>query len=90
MKNVMLEKRKDGLDVIRILATIFVFTVHFFLKTNYYNVSLDGISLKLQSIIRNFCMSCVPLFIMLTGFLNQNKKIRNCGKLFLIFALKIW
>ena len=90
MKNVMLEKRKDGLDVIRILATILVFTVHFFLRTNYYNVSLDSISLKLQSVIRNFCMSCVPLFIILTGFLNKKKKYDK--KMFkgLLDILIIW
>ena len=73
MKKVELEERKDGLDVIRVLATILVFTVHFFLRTNYYSVPLDNISLKIQSVIRNFCMSCVPLFIILTGFLNNKK-----------------
>lgn len=63
-----------GLDLVRVVAVILVLTVHFFLHTKYYDSPLTGINMNIQSVIKNFCLSCVPLFILLTGFLNNKKE----------------
>ncbi len=69
-----MKNRKYGLDILRIIAVISVLCVHFFLNTNYYNTSLNSVPMRIQIIIRNFFMICVPLFIFLTGYLNENKE----------------
>ncbi len=69
----MKEKRIFGLDLLRVLAVVCVLFVHFFLNTHYYAAPMSGISLRMQSVVRNFCMMCVPLFLVLTGYLNKKK-----------------
>lgn len=83
-------ERQYGLDILRILAVILVLTVHFFLNTNYYNTQIKGISMTWQSVIRNFCMSCVPLFLMLTGFLNNKKEYNRKFFKGLLTIIIIW
>lgn len=70
----MKKDRNYGLDILRVIAIISVLSVHFFLNTKYYDVSKNGIGMKMQYVIRNIFMICVPLFILLTGYLNNNKK----------------
>ena len=70
----MKKTRNYGLDILRVIAIISVLSVHFFLNTKYYVVSKNGIGMKMQFVIRNIFMICVPLFILLTGYLNNNKK----------------
>ena len=69
----MKEKRIFGLDLLRVIAIVSVLFVHFFLLTHYYEVPISGFSIQIQSILRNFCMTCVPIFVVLTGYLNQKK-----------------
>lgn len=91
MKEVLIEKKRyEGLDIVRVLANILVLTVHFFLRTKYYSSEMIGLSMNTQSIIRNLCMSCVPLFLILTGYLN--KKSHYDKKFFkgLLEILVIW
>lgn len=70
----MKKDRNYGLDILRVIAIISVLSVHFFLNTKYYDVSKNSIGMKMQYVIRNIFMICVPLFILLTGYLNNNKK----------------
>lgn len=63
-----------GIDLIRILAMFFVVLVH---STTFYGFNvrkIDSISLYFVGIGRYLAFSCVPLFIMLTGYLNSNKE----------------
>lgn len=90
MKNKETINRNYGLDILRILAVILVLTVHFFLNTNYYDTPSTGISMNIQSIIRNFCMSCVPLFLILTGFLNNKKEYNKSYYKGLLSIIIIW
>lgn len=84
------ENRNYGIDIIRIIAVVLVLAVHFFLNTSYYDVPEVGLGMKVQTIIRNFCMACVPLFMLITGFLN--KKIEYDKPFFkgLVNILIIW
>lgn len=67
--------RNYGIDILRIIAVILVLTVHFFYNTQYYEyVGLNNLNIKIQRLIRDFAMICVPLFIMITGFLNKKAK----------------
>jgi len=69
----MYKERNYSLDLIRSFAVFSVISVHFFMNTGYYKIPLEGEKLLLMTIARSFFMVCVPLFAMLTGYL-QNKK----------------
>lgn len=74
------EKAKKGLrnpsmDLVRILAFTLVVSVHFFLQSEYYTIGLSGKRLFVMTVVRSFCIICVPLFMILSGFLMKNKKL---------------
>lgn len=69
-----LSERICGLDLIRVVAIFFVIAVHFFsLNTDYRNVPFQGVSLFFQGMMNSVFMVGVPLFMMLTGYLNIKK-----------------
>jgi len=70
-----MENRKTGIDIIKVLASISVVGVHFFLYTQYYETPLTNTVMIIQSILRNFFMICIPLFVLVTGYLMGTKKI---------------
>lgn len=68
-------QRICGLDLIRVCAIFFVIAGHFFtLNTSFKNVPFTGFSMFVQGIMNSVFMVGVPLFIMLTGYLNINKQ----------------
>jgi len=67
-------KRETGLDLIRTFAILFVIGVHFFYHTDFYRVPIAGINLTIQVALKWLFTMCVPLFIMLTGYLQAEKK----------------
>lgn len=67
-------KRKTGLDLIRTFAIMFVVGVHFFYHTEFYRVPVVGKNMIIQVALRWLFTICVPLFIMLTGYLQTEKK----------------
>ena len=68
-------KRLVGLDLVRSCAILFVIAGHFFLNTPFMKTEFLGVSMHLQAIVRTFFSIGVPLFIMLTGYLNANKAL---------------
>lgn len=68
-------KRDFSLDIIRILATFFVVSVHFFLNNGFYNEIMAGKRMYVMTLMRSFFSICVPLLIMLTGYLMSQKKL---------------
>ena len=72
MKNQSL--RDPALDIIRCFAFVLVVTVHFFLRSGIYKASVNSFPMFLVCTFRSFTVSCVPLFIMLTGYLQRKKK----------------
>lgn len=66
-------KRNLNLDLIRCVAIFFVISVHFLLNTSFYSTAVYGKKMYLLVLFRVIFMSCVSLFIMLTGYL-MNKK----------------
>lgn len=67
--------RDVGLDLIRAVASWLVVSVHFFLKICYYYEPLQGKWMLLMSVLRMACMTCVPLFLLLTGYLCCEKRL---------------
>ncbi len=69
-----IESRSINLDVIRTFAILFVICVHFLLKTGFYEVEIYGMKLELMTAMRSIFICCVPLFLLLTGYLNKHKE----------------
>ena len=67
-------QRICGLDLIRVVAIFFVIGGHFFsINTSYRNAPFLGGSLFVQGMMNSVFMVGVPLFMMLTGYLNIKK-----------------
>lgn len=69
------KKRILKLDFIRILALFFVVSVHFLLNSEFYITPVDGVRMYVMIMVRSVFISCVPLFMMLTGYLQNRKKL---------------
>lgn len=67
--------RFAGIDIIKILACFFVTTVHFFLHSGYYAVPITEEASILPFFVRWATFSCVPLFMITTGYLMKNKTL---------------
>lgn len=72
-----LKQRDSALDIVRIFAVFSVIGVHFFLNTYFYSTPLEGSLMFFMSLIRTFFNVCVPLFMILTGYLMCNKTLSN-------------
>lgn len=76
---VFLEKRESGVDLLRVIALLFVVTFHFYLNNGYYYEAQKGASMLLAGSIRWLSTCCVGLFLMLTGYLKSNRLgIKDC------------
>lgn len=74
----MTKERNINLDLIRCVAVFFVISVHFFLNSGFYELPCSGGRMLIMCIARTFFITCVPLFLMLTGYL-MNKKEWSIG-----------
>lgn len=75
----MVEKQLAGrdlnLDFIRGLAAFLVISVHFMMMTEFYYQPMAGGRMLLLSMVRMAFMNCVPLFLILSGYLCCEKKL---------------
>lgn len=63
-----------GLDLVRFIAMFLVISVHATTFNNFMNTVIDSYVLFLSGMGRYISYTCCPLFMMLTGYLNKNKK----------------
>ena len=70
-------KRNPSVDLIRIVAVYCVISVHFFLNNGFYSANIEGSKMFWMTVLRNFFMICVPLFMILTGYLNGKKELKK-------------
>jgi surface polysaccharide O-acyltransferase-like enzyme len=69
-------QRVTGYDIIRSMAIFFVIAGHFIaINTPFYTEEFKGISMCLKSAILPIFSTGVPLFLILTGFLNTHKNL---------------
>lgn len=72
-------KREPGLDLLRCIAFLFVVTFHSYLYNGYYYEPQVGISMWLAGSFRWLSVSCIGLFLMLTGYLKSGRTdVRAC------------
>ena len=69
------KKRSLGLDIIRMVAILGVFITHSIAYKGVINVDHLSFKWTFYMILRFFAMSSVPLFLLLTGYLNNKKEI---------------
>lgn len=74
MQSQIQKQRSPALDIVRCFALLCVVSVHFFLNSSFYSTALVGEKMYLMTLVRTGAMICVPLFIMLTGYLMCHKK----------------
>lgn len=75
-----LEKAKSrnfALDLVRVAAAFSVISVHFLLNTDFYAEPVLGKRMFVLCLIRTFFSCCVPLFLVLTGWLMCHKKLER-------------
>ena len=82
-------KRDTGIDITRIIAFVSVIGVHFFLNIGFYDRSINCSRMYLMVLLRTFFMICVPLFLLITGYLMSEKEIRIERKSLLPFYAKL-
>lgn len=69
------ENRVIGLDVVRCVALFFIIGVHFFYNNGFYYEPQQGMVMIVADTVRWMTFSCVPLFIILTGYLKGEAKL---------------
>lgn len=69
----MKEKRYFGLDCVRVLALCLLLWLHFLLRNGFYSRKVDNWPMVAAAAGRIVFMCCIPLFLMLTGYLKCTK-----------------
>lgn len=71
------KKRNINLDIIRVLAVFLVVNVHFCLNISFGKLPAGGGAYYLLLTSRTFSMICVPLFMLMSGYLMKNKRLEK-------------
>lgn len=66
-------QRAFGPDAVRVLAFLLLLWLHFFLRNGFYSQPVNTTAMTIAAAGRCVFMCCIPLFLMLTGYL-------KCGK----------
>lgn len=72
MENVK-KTRSPTLDIIRIFALFCVVSLHYYLFSGFYVLPLQGWKFYFATLARTLFMTCVPLFLLLSGYLMRHK-----------------
>ena len=75
IKKIVIKERNWNADLIRCVAVFSVICVHFFLNIGYYDQQFVGKEMFIMTVMRDAFMVCVPLFLMLTGYLMNKKEL---------------
>lgn len=73
----MKKQRNVNIDLIKLVAVFSVISVHFFAYTGFYEQEITNISNYVMILFRTLFMICVPLFMITTGYLMNNKKLNK-------------
>ena len=84
------KNRSVKMDIIRIFALYTVTGIHFFLFVKFLENPINSPRMYVMTIMRTFFMICVPLFIMLSGYLMKNKKLSGRYYLGIVKTLGIY
>ena len=70
----MKKDRIIGLDIIRAMAILLVVVTHMFNYTGILNMDVHSFNWAISDVMHYVSMMCVPLFLLLTGYLQRNRK----------------
>lgn len=70
-----MKKKNINLDLIRSFAVFFVLSVHFFMHSGFYDEIVVGPRMYFSTTVRTTFATCVPLFLLLSGYLMNQKTI---------------
>ena len=70
-----MKNRNINIDLVKCVAVFCVISVHFFLNNGFYDKEVVNLNMYLGVFFRTLFMICVPLFLITTGYLMNNKKI---------------
>lgn len=70
-----MRERNLNADLIRCVAVFSVLSVHFLLNNGFYSVPVTGKKMFVMCVYRSVFMNCVPLFMLLTGYLMWQKTL---------------
>ena len=76
MKKVV-KSRNVNIDLIKAIAVFSVISIHFFLNNNFYHQPVNNLSMIILSIFRMLFTVCVPLFLIVTGYLMKDKQLNK-------------
>lgn len=87
-----LQSRNASMDIIRIVAAFTVLSVHFFLHNGFYGNIVQGVPMYIMVLMRTLFSVCVPLFMILTGYLMSHKTLSRkyysgISKTLIVFVL---
>lgn len=71
------QTRVLGIDIIKVIAVIFVISIHQIAKTHVLSCKMDTAYSFFIILFRYIVMACVPLFLMSTGYLQSRKKLKS-------------
>ena len=71
------QNRNASLDLARLSALFCVVSVHFFLYTGFYAEPCSGWKMYLLCLLRCSFMVCIPVFLLLTGYLLVNRQFNR-------------
>lgn len=83
-------KRLSGIDILKIFAAFLVVSVHFFLYSGFYGAPITDTKDIFPICMRWFSYTCVPLFMITTGYLMKNKTLSKKYYLGLIRIVVIY
>ena len=73
----MKKERLINCDILRILALIFVISVHSLSYIGFYSTITEGPTMLFSNMLRCLFMSCVPIFIILSGYLMSKRELNK-------------
>ncbi|MBD5081001.1 MAG: acyltransferase family protein [Ruminococcaceae bacterium] len=68
-----MSERNETLDIIRIISLLCINGVHFFVNSGFYSAPVEGGEMMLMCVFRSLFLICVPMFLMLSGYLMNQK-----------------
>lgn len=72
-----IKKKYFGIDLIKVFAVISVSFIHAYLFSGFYEKNIYGGYDFILIFIRQFVFCCVPLFIIITGYLKLNSELNK-------------
>lgn len=70
-----MKKRNINIDLIKCIAALFVISIHFLLNSEFYTIPIVSKKMIFMYFLRVILVSCVPLFLLSTGYLMCEKKL---------------